>query len=102
MKTTLVAIPIGVVAFSLTRIVSPLLCVLSANTSISPVGKHLFVSDAELFKNFCNIAILPLAVDAPSNVCTDLDPQNGHLNKPWLNKKGPKRKETSVNMVVIN
>ena len=49
--------------------VFPLCCVLSANTSTSLVGKHLFGSDAELFKNFCNVAILPLAVDAPSNVC---------------------------------
>ena len=69
MKTTLVAIPIGVVPFSLTWMVFPLCCVLSANTSTSPVGKHLFGSDAELFKNFCNVAILLLAVDALSNVC---------------------------------
>ena len=102
MKTTLVAIPIGLVPFSLTRIVFPLRCVLSANISTSPVGKHLFGSDAELFKNFCKVAILPLAVDAPSNVCADLYPQNDHLTKPWLNEKGPGRKETSMNVVAIN
>ena len=102
MKTTLVAIPIGLVPFSLTQIVFPLRCVLSANISTSPVGKHLFGSDAELFKNFCNVAILPLAVDAPSNVCADLDPQNDHLTKPWLNEKGPGRKKTSMNVVAIN
>ena len=93
MKTTLVAIPIRVVPYFLTRIVFPLCCVLSAN---------LFGSDAELFKNFCNVAILPLAVDAPSNVCADLYPQNDHLTKPWLKEKRPQRKKTSMNVVVIN
>ena len=82
--------------------VFPLHCVLSANTSTSPVGKHLFGSDAELFKNFCSVAILPLAVDAPSNVCADLDTQNEHLTKPRLKERRPKRKETSINMVVTN
>ena len=93
MKTTLVAIPIGLVPFSLTRIVFPLRCVLSANISTSPVGKHLFGSDAELFKKFCNVA---------SNAYADLDPQNDHLTKSWLKEKGHKRKKTSMNVVVIN
>ena len=88
--------------FFLKRMFFLLSCVLSANTSTSPVGKHLFGSDAELFKNFCNVAILPLAVDAPSNVCADLYPQNDHLTKPWLNEKGPGRKKTSMNVVAIN
>ena len=88
--------------FSHTRMVFPLRCVLSANTLTSPVGKHLFGSDAELFKNFCNVAILPVAVDAPSNVCADLDPQNDILTEPCLKEIGPKRKETLMKMVVIN
>ena len=36
------------------------------------------------------------------NVCADLDPQNNHLTRHWLKEKGPKRKETLMNMVVIN
>ena len=63
---------IGVVPFFLTRMFFLLSCVLSANTSTSPVGKHLFGSDAELFKNFCNVA---------SNAYADLDPQNDHSTK---------------------
>ena len=102
MKTTLDAIPIGVLPFSLTRIAFPLRCVLSANISTAPVGKHLFGFDAELFKNFCSVAKPPLAVDAPSNVCADLYPQNDHLTKPWLKEKRPQRKKTSMNVVVIN
>ena len=102
MKTTLVAIPIGVVLFSLTQIVFPLRCMLSPNILTSPVGKHLFSSDAELSKNFCNVGILLLAIDAPSNVCADLDPQNDHSTKPWLKEKRPERKKTSMNVVVIN
>ena len=74
---------------------------LSANISTSSVEKHLFSSDAELSKNFYIIAILTLAVDAPSNVCADLDPQNNHLTKPGLKEKGQERKKTSMNVVVI-
>ena len=102
MKTTLVAIPIGVVLFSLIQMVFPVHFVLSEDTSTSPVGKHLFGFDAELFKKFCYIGILPIAVDALSNVCADLGPQNDHLTRPWLKEKGPKRKEKLMNMVVIN
>ena len=79
--------------FFLTRMFFLLSCVLSANTSASPVGKHLFGSDAELFKKFCNVA---------SNAYADLDPQNDHLTKSWLKEKGHKRKKTSMNVVVIN
>ena len=93
MKTTLVAVPIRIVSFSLTRMGFPLRYELSANTSTFAIGKHLFGSDAELFKNFCNVTMLPLVADAPSNVCADLNPHNDHLTKTCLKKRDLKERK---------